>query len=101
VLVGLTILSTVSSCATWENKPYSGDPDTQSIYFEGDHSSDVVSCNEARFQEFICWHYLEVADLITILEDYKIKRKETEKVKALINILELKLQEYYVLNLHQ
>ena len=88
LLVGLTILLIVG-CESWKNRPHVGDYENEKIIFEGDHSSNEVHCNEKSFNEYICWHYSEIADLLSILDKHKIKCKEAKKIKKIINKLDI------------
>lgn len=97
-LIVLTILLIIVSCTTWENRPYVGDYENQSIIHSGNLGSDSVYCGSPDFEAFICWHHLEIADLLSILETYKIKTKESKKVKALIAKLKKKLKDFHASN---
>ena len=72
---------------TWKNRPHVGDYENERIIFQGNNSSNEVYCEQPDFNDFICWHYSEVTDLISILKEHGITPREAKEIKKLIKKL--------------
>ena len=86
-VAALFLILSITSCATWENSPFTGDPETASIYFEDDEIIKDVYCNTPEILNYVCWHVDQIAELISLLKKHGIKRKEIKPIEKKIKEL--------------
>lgn len=81
----LSTLFLITSCNKfhWKAKPWAADHETQGIY-RGD---EFIGCEDPRFDEFIPFHYTNIAELKAAIDRVKKKKKVKKALrKALKNL---------------
>ena len=77
-LLLILIISLTASCV-WKNRPYVGDYENSQIIHG---SGSTVSCHEESFNNFVCWDYDDVSELLRILDKCNvITQSERKKMK--------------------